>query len=110
MAKQRWPWLPAVDRRRALRHWQPANGRQKPVKDCLRTTWFDVSSPPIVFGSPITTLNTPAGMPARSASTVIAKAENGVASAAITFHFALLSAYRPTLHFYRPVSLCILAL
>ncbi len=56
----------------------------EPVNDSLRTIGFDVSSPPIAFGSPVTTLNTPAGTPARSASTAIASAENGVASAGFT--------------------------
>jgi hypothetical protein len=56
----------------------------EPVNDSLRTIGFDVSSPPIAFGSPVTTLNTPAGTPARSASTASASAENGVASAGFT--------------------------
>ncbi|SAL70451.1 hypothetical protein AWB65_06919 [Caballeronia humi] len=55
-----------------------------PVNDSLRTTGLLVISPPIAFGSPVTMLSTPFGTPARSASTAIASAENGVASAGFT--------------------------
>src|SRR5690348_11144638 len=52
----------------------------EPVKLSLRTIGLLVSSPPIVFESPVTTETTPAGTPARSASTHIASAEYGVSS------------------------------
>ena len=52
-----------------------------PVNDSLRTSGFDVSSPPISEAAPVTTLKTPAGMPARSASSASASAENGVCDA-----------------------------
>src|SRR2546426_7480713 len=55
-----------------------------PVKLNLPTAVLEVSSPPISAAaerSPVTTLNTPAGIPARSASTHNASAENGVSSA-----------------------------
>src|SRR3984893_9340693 len=48
----------------------------EPVKVTLRTSPLEVISPPIAFELPVKTLNTPAGIPARSA-----KAENGVALA-----------------------------
>ena len=50
----------------------------EPVNDSLRTTSLPVSSPPTVRASPVTTLNTPLGMPARSASSASASAEYGV--------------------------------
>src|SRR4029450_8618090 len=50
----------------------------EPVNDSLRTASLAVSSPPTVRASPVTTLNTPAGMPARSASSARASAEYGV--------------------------------
>ena len=53
----------------------------EPVNVSLRTMGFEVISPPMSFGAPVTMLNTPAGTPARSASTASASAENGVASA-----------------------------
>src|SRR5450830_1457482 len=40
----------------------------EPVKDSLRTTGLEVNSPPMARGSPVTTLKTPAGTPARAAS------------------------------------------
>jgi hypothetical protein len=43
---------------------------------------LDVSSPPIALALPVTTLKTPFGMPARSASSASASAENGVCSRA----------------------------
>jgi len=47
----------------------------EPVKLSLRTMGLLVISPPIAFESPMTTLNTPLGTPARSASTASASAE-----------------------------------
>jgi len=52
----------------------------EPVKLSLRTVGLLVSSPPIGLASPVTTEITPGGIPARSASTHIASAENGVSS------------------------------
>ncbi|MNI97653.1 hypothetical protein D3C73_1563400 [compost metagenome] len=49
-----------------------------PVKDNLRTSGLEVSSAPISLPGPVITLHTPAGRPARSASTAIAIAEKGV--------------------------------
>src|SRR5476649_483082 len=54
-----------------------------PVKLSLRTVGLLVISAPISFGSPVTTLNTPGGTPACSASIANASAENGVASAGL---------------------------
>src|SRR5450830_218325 len=53
----------------------------EPVKLSLRTIGLLVISPPISLAEPVTTLKTPAGTPARSASTANASAEKGVASA-----------------------------
>ncbi len=56
----------------------------EPVKPSLRTTRFEVISPPIAgasAASPVTTLKTPAGRPASSASFATASAESGVCSA-----------------------------
>src|SRR5260370_23490588 len=53
----------------------------EPVKVTLPTSELEVISPPIAFELPVNTLNTPAGIPARSAKTASAKAENGVALA-----------------------------
>src|SRR5262245_65596069 len=53
----------------------------EPVKEILRTVGFDVSSPPTSAAGPVITLKTPAGTPARSASTASARAENGVCDA-----------------------------
>src|SRR5258708_8583368 len=53
----------------------------EPAKVTLRKTELEVISAPIAFGLPVNTLNTPAGIPARSAKTASAKAENGVALA-----------------------------
>src|SRR5215469_4552007 len=53
----------------------------EPVKVTLRTSGLEVSSPPIAFELPVSTLNTPAGIPARSAKAARAKAEYGVALA-----------------------------
>ena len=52
-----------------------------PVNDSLRTVGFDVSSAPIGRDGPVMTLTTPGGMPARSASSARARAENGVCEA-----------------------------
>src|SRR5690606_30061610 len=56
----------------------------EPVKLSLRTMGLAVSSPPMVGGSPVTTLNTPGGTPACSASTASASAEYGVSLAGFT--------------------------
>ena len=53
----------------------------EPVKVSLRTTGFAVISAPISTAEPVTTLKSPAGSPARSASTASAMAENGVCEA-----------------------------
>src|SRR5277367_1465409 len=54
-----------------------------PVNDNFRTSGFDVSSAPIAADPPVRMLHTPAGMPARSASTASASAENGVCDAGL---------------------------
>ena len=51
------------------------------MKVSLRTTGFAVISPPISRAEPVSTLNSPRGNPARSASTASAIAENGVCEA-----------------------------
>ncbi|MCY1304306.1 hypothetical protein D9M70_540530 [compost metagenome] len=53
--------------------WRPIS--VEPVKVSLRTIGLLVSSPPTSPALPVTTLNTPAGMPARSASSASARAE-----------------------------------
>ena len=53
----------------------------EPVNESLRTVGLEVSSAPIGPDGPVTTLITPAGMPARSASSASASAENGVCDA-----------------------------
>ena len=53
----------------------------EPVNDSFRTVGFDVSSAPMSAADPVTTLNTPLGTPARSASSASASAENGVCDA-----------------------------
>ena len=50
----------------------------EPVKVSLRTIGFEVSSSPMAPVCPAITLITPAGMPARAASSAMAKAESGV--------------------------------
>jgi hypothetical protein len=50
----------------------------EPVKPSLRTSGLDVISAPIGAASPVTTENTPPGIPASSPSTVTARAESGV--------------------------------
>src|SRR6187402_3024799 len=54
-----------------------------PVNDTLRTIGFAHISPPIDGASPVMTLSTPGGNPARCASSASAKAEYGVASAGL---------------------------
>src|ERR1700676_4872021 len=56
----------------------------EPANVTFRTSELDVLSPPIVRGSPVNTLSTPAGIPARSASTASANADKGVDSAGLT--------------------------
>src|SRR5207237_10523984 len=56
-------------------------GSVDPVNDSLRTTGWLVSSAPISVAEPVTTLSTPFGTPARSASSASASAENGVCDA-----------------------------
>ena len=56
----------------------------EPVKPSLRTTGFEVSSPPISGASsaaPVTIWKTPSGRPASRPSCAIASAESGVCSA-----------------------------
>ncbi len=55
----------------------------EPVKVSLRTTGLAVSSPPIAAELPAMTLITPAGTPARSASSTMAKADRGVSVAGL---------------------------
>ena len=55
-----------------------------PVKVSLRTVGLAVSTPPMGRASPVMTLNTPAGMPARCASSAIARADSGVCVAGLT--------------------------
>src|ERR1700752_2076506 len=50
----------------------------EPVKVILRTVGFEVISPPIARALPVTTLNTPFGTPARTASSASARADSGV--------------------------------
>ena len=55
-----------------------------PVKPSLRTSGFEVISPPIAgasSASPVTTESTPGGTPASSARAATASAESGVCSA-----------------------------
>ena len=47
----------------------------EPVKVSLRTSGFEVISPPRAVDGPVTTLKTPLGMPARSPSSAMASAE-----------------------------------
>ena len=49
-----------------------------PVNVSLRTMGFVVISPPMADADPVTTLNTPGGMPARLASSASASADSGV--------------------------------
>jgi hypothetical protein len=55
----------------------------EPVKVSMRTSGLEVSSLPITLALPVMTLNTPLGMPARSASTASAKAVSGVSEAGL---------------------------
>jgi len=57
----------------------------EPVKDSLRTLGLPVSSAPISRELlPGITLNTPAGMPARVASSASARADSGVSAAGLS--------------------------
>ena len=56
----------------------------EPVKPTKRTAGCEVMTPPIAVASPVMTLSTPAGMPARSASTASASAVSGVSRAGLT--------------------------
>src|ERR1700761_9221313 len=53
----------------------------EPVNDSLRTSGLEVNLAPIADDPPVRMLQTPGGMPARSASTASARAENGVCEA-----------------------------
>ena len=55
----------------------------EPVKDSFLTTGLFVNSAPISEPLPVTTLNTPGGIPASSANAAIARAENGVCDAGL---------------------------
>ena len=50
----------------------------------MRTVSLAVSAPPISEADPVSTLNSPAGRPARSPSTASAMAENGVCEAGLS--------------------------
>ena len=56
--------------------WRPIS--VEPVNDSLRTSGLPVSSLPTALAEPVTTLNTPSGIPARLASSASASAEKGV--------------------------------
>src|SRR4029077_5024086 len=56
----------------------------EPVNVTLRTIGLVVISPPIAEALPVTTLNTPFGIPARSPSSAIASAEYGVMVAGLS--------------------------
>ncbi len=56
----------------------------EPVKDSFSTFGFEVSSPPMATGSPVTMLSTPGGIPACCPSQASARAESGVCSAGLT--------------------------
>jgi hypothetical protein len=56
----------------------------EPVKLSLRTAGCEVSSPPMARAPPVITLRTPAGTPARVASSASANADNGVCAAGLT--------------------------
>src|SRR5689334_3287040 len=55
----------------------------EPVNVSLRTIGLDVISPPISLALPVRMFSTPAGMPARAASSAIANAEYGVWAAGL---------------------------
>jgi hypothetical protein len=55
----------------------------EPVKPTNFTAGWDVSTPPIAGASPVMMLSTPAGRPARSASTASARAVRGVSPAGL---------------------------
>lgn len=69
----------------------------EPVKRMWRTSGLPVSSGPISGVAPTTTLSTPAGSPARSASSAKASAVSGVCSAVFTTIVRLASSAGPTL-------------
>jgi len=54
------------------------------VKVSLRTAMLAVSTPPMAREEPVITLNTPSGMPARWASSAMARADSGVCCAGLT--------------------------
>ena len=60
----------------------------EPVKVSMRTSGLEVSSLPITLALPVMTLNTPLGMPARSASSASASAVSGVSEAGLQHHGA----------------------
>src|SRR5262245_24742588 len=68
-----------------------------PVKEIFRTTGFEVSSPPTSPAGPVTTLSTPFGRPARSASAARASAENGVCDAGLATTVQPAASAGPTL-------------
>src|ERR1700738_5239349 len=68
-----------------------------PVKLNFRTLGLLVSSAPIARESPVTTLHTPAGTPARAASSAIASADSGVCSAGLTMIVQPAASAGPTL-------------
>src|SRR5438477_6691078 len=55
-----------------------------PVNERLRTTGLLVSSAPMSVADPVTTLKTPLGTPARSASSASASADDGVGDAGLS--------------------------
>ena len=66
-------------------HW-PMSTRPisvEPVKVSMRTAVLEVSSLPIALALPVMTLNTPFGIPARSASSARASALSGVSEAGL---------------------------
>ncbi|MNZ26189.1 hypothetical protein D3C78_433730 [compost metagenome] len=62
--------------------WRPIS--VEPVNDSLRTIGLPVSSLPMSPALPVTTLSTPAGIPARVASSTRARAEYGVCEAGLS--------------------------
>src|SRR6185437_1125432 len=56
----------------------------EPVNESFRTARFEVSSAPISFSGPVTTLRTPFGTPARAPNSASASAEKGVCAAGLT--------------------------
>src|SRR5262249_30116298 len=68
-----------------------------PVNEIFRTSGFAVSSPPTSAAEPVTTLSTPFGTPARSASAASASAENGVCEAGLATTVQPAASAGPTL-------------